>query len=77
MNLSNSLIRVSTFFNVIHIAYNQTDSNETDSSYLSCDYVNYQAQFIPNLIDFLNRELIPGVLMICFSAMMVSAIFEL
>jgi hypothetical protein len=58
------------------IEYNQTDSNGTSSSYSSCEFVKYEAQLIVVYIDLLNRQFIPGILMICFSFLLVSAVFR-
>ena len=56
--------------------YNQTDLNETNSSFLSCNFVNYNFQVIITFLDTLNRELIPSILVICFSVMLVLVVFR-
>ena len=54
--------------------YNQTD--EVNSTYLSCDFGNYEAQLVANYLDVSSREFMPGILIIFFSAMLVSTIFK-
>ncbi len=59
---------------------NQTFSiNETNSSNMSykiCSYVSYEAQQIISYFNIINRQLIPSILMICFSCLLVSVIFK-
>jgi len=57
--------------------YNHLDLNETiSSSYLACDFISYKFQLIASYLDFINRELIPCVLMVCFSYLLISAVFR-
>ena len=49
----------------------------TNSSYWAfCDYISYDLQLALTYIDDVDRELIPGILMIIFSTMLVTAVFR-
>ena len=62
------------FFDIFE--YNQTDSNGTNNSYSRCQPINYEAQLISSVLDLINREILPGSLMILFSFMLVLAVFR-
>ena len=62
---------------------NETNSSNSSSnsksikiSFMDCVFVSYEAQEIVSYLDFINRQLIPSILMICFSCMLVSVIFK-
>jgi len=71
-----SACAIATPFYIDLFEYNQNDSNGTNSSYLSCNFVSYEGQLIVNSIDLINREFMPALLMICFSFMLVFAVFK-
>ena len=54
----------------------QTDLNGTNFTYLSCDFTSFYAQYLTNYLDLINRDLIPRILIICFSFMLVFSIFK-
>jgi len=56
--------------------YNQTDLNGTNYSYSKCQPINFEAQLISSVLDLVNREILPGSLMIFFSFMLVLAVFR-
>jgi len=58
------------------LEYNQTDSNGINSSYIFCGYINYEAQLTATLVDNINREIIPGLLMIVFSCLLLAVVFR-
>ena len=54
---------------------NETNnSGSSNSSYMNCNFVSYEAQEIASYLDLANRQLIPMILMIVFSCLLVSVI---
>jgi len=54
-----------------------SDSNGTFIGYATyCDYISFDLQLTITYIDDINRELVPGTLMVCFSSMLVAAVFR-
>ncbi len=51
------------------------NENGTNNSYSRCQPINYEAQLISSVLDLINREILPGSLMILFSFMLVLAVF--
>ncbi len=56
--------------------YNQTNLNGTNNSFSKCYPINYEAQLILSVLDLVNREILPGSLMIFFSFMLVLAVWR-
>jgi len=71
-----SIYNIPISFLVDIFEFNQTYANGTNISYLNCYPISYEAQMIASYIDIINREILPGILMICFSFMLVLAVFR-
>jgi len=50
--------------------------NETNSSNPGCHFVSFEAQLITSYLDLINRQLIPSILMICFSFLLILVIIK-
>ena len=57
--------------------YSNPDSNGTFIGYATaCNFISFDLQLAITYIDDTNREFVPGTLMVCFSSMLVAAVFR-
>lgn len=51
-------------------------SNQTVTSVYKCTFLSYSEQLTSSYIDLVNRLMVPLALMVCFSSLLISAIFK-
>ena len=43
---------------------------------MSCNFVSYDAQLVSSYLDLINRQFLPSILIICFSALLVADVIR-